>query len=152
MGETPPDYLVAAGLGLCKRSLGVGQKDPDSVWAGTYHDEGAFLYEEWDFSHQHHRKAWCVLREHALPAGDLDFQRASLAKYGKLIKSIRRTFEVLRGADKAFKRQPHGEDIDALVETHAGRAMTQLLFLRQHKDERRRRPGPLPQGAGTDDR
>ena len=152
MGETPPDYLVAAGPGLCKRSLGGGQKDPDSVWAGTYHDEGAFLYEEWDFSHQHHRKAWCVLREPALPAGDLDFQRASLAKYGELIKSICRTFEVLRGADKTFKRQPHGEDIDALVETHAGRAMTQLLFLRQHKDERRRRPGPLPQGAGTDDR
>ena len=142
LGEIPPDYLVAAGPGLYRRSLGGADKDPDSVWAGTYHEDGAFLYDEWDFSRRHHRKAWCVLREHELPAGDLDFHHATLAKHGGLIKSIRRTFEVLRGEDKTLRRQPHGEDIDidALVEAHAdmraGREMTQRLFLRQHKDER----------------
>ncbi len=31
-------------------------KDVDSVWSGTYHEEGAFIYDEWDHSREHHRK------------------------------------------------------------------------------------------------
>lgn len=142
LGEIPPDYLVAAGPGLYRRRALQQARDADSVWAGTYHEEGAFLYDEWDFSRQHHRKDWCVLREHALPAADLVFHQQTVRKYGGLIKSIRRTFEVLRGEDRTLRRQPHGEDvdIDALVEAQAdmraGHEMTQRLFLRQHKEER----------------
>lgn len=142
LGEIPPEYLVAAGPGLYKRGLGGESRDPDSVWSGTYHEEGAFLYDEWDYSRQHHRKAWCVLREHPLTPADLEPYHHTVRKYGGLIKSLRRTFEVLRGEDRILKRQIDGEDvdIDALVEAygdvHMGLEMSERLFTRLHKDER----------------
>jgi len=37
--------------------------DPDNVWKGTYHEEGAERYNEWDFNRNHYHKNWCVLRE-----------------------------------------------------------------------------------------
>lgn len=142
LGEIPPEYLVAAGPGLYKRGLGGESRDPDSVWSGTYHEEGAFLYDEWDYSRQHHRKGWCVLREHPLAPADLEPYYHTVRKYGGLIKSLRRTFEVLRGEDRILKRQIDGEDvdIDALVEAygdvHMGLEMSERLFTRLHKDER----------------
>ncbi len=140
-GEIPPDFLVAAGPGLYRRRS-LGGRDPDSVWAGTYHEEGAFIYDEWDHSRQHHRKGWCVLREHAVEPVGSGFYGRTLRKYGGLVKSIRRTFEVLRGEDRILKRQPDGEDVDidaivdAYADTHAGLEMSDRLFTRLHKDER----------------
>jgi len=142
LGEIPPEYLVAAGPGLYKRALGVEGKDAESAWAGTYHEEGAFAYDEWDHSRQHHRKGWCILREHEVKPAGLTFYHATLRKYGGLIKSLRRTFEVLRGEDRILKRQPYGEDvdIDALVEAYAdarvGLEMGERLFTRRQQDER----------------
>jgi nitric oxide reductase NorD protein len=142
LGEIPPEYLVAAGPGLSERDASDQDKDPNSVRAGAYHEEGTFLYDEWDCGRRHHRKGWCVLRERPLRPADLTFFQHTLCKYGGLIKSIRRTFEVLRGEDKTLKRQMDGEDldIDALVEAHAdvraGMEMTDRLFLRTHKHER----------------
>ncbi len=142
LGEIPPEYLVAAGPGLYKRGLGSEGKDADSAWAGTYHEEGAFAYDEWDYSRQHHRKGWCVLREHEVKPAGLTFYHATLRKYGGLIKSLRRTFEVLRGEDRILKRQPYGEDvdIDALVEAYAdarvGLEMGERLFTRRRQDDR----------------
>ncbi|MBK1632218.1 hypothetical protein CKO31_16025 [Thiohalocapsa halophila] len=144
LGEIPPDYLLASaqGAGPRKHDSGRVADNPDAARNGADHAEGALLYDEWDCGRRHYRKAWCALRERALPVGDLVFYRTTLDKHGGLIKSIRRTFELLRGEDKTLRRQPHGEDIDidALVEAHAdahaGREMTQRLFLRQHKSER----------------
>ncbi len=141
-GEIPPEYLVAAGPGLYRRAAADAGCDPDAVWAGTYHEEGAFLYDEWDHERRHHRKGWCVLREHAVPPAPLDDYHRTLAKYRGLIKSIRRTFEVLRGEERIARRQPHGEDvdIDALVDAYAdcraGLEQTDRLFTRLHRDER----------------
>jgi nitric oxide reductase NorD protein len=141
-GEIPPEFLVAAGPGLYKRGLGGSDKDADSVWAGTYHEEGAFIYDEWDHSRQHHRKGWCVLREHEVRPDDPEFYGRTLRKHGGLIKSIRRTFEVLRGEDRIVKRQSFGEDVDidalvdAYADVHAGLEMSDRLFTRLHKDER----------------
>jgi nitric oxide reductase NorD protein len=142
LGEIPPEYLVAAGPGLYKRGLGLEGKDADSAWAGTYHEEGAFAYDEWDHSRQHHRKGWCILREHEVKPAGPTFYHATLRKYGGLIKSLRRTFEVLRGEDRILKRQPYGEDvdIDALVEAYAdarvGLEMGERLFTRRQQDDR----------------
>ena len=142
LGEIPPEYLVAAGPGLYKRSLGGYGRDPESVWSGTYHEEGAFLYDEWDHSRQHYRKDWCVLREHPIQPGDLGFYRDTLAKHAGLAKSIRRTFEVLRGEDRTLRRQEQGEDldldalVDAFADAQAGLEPTDRLFARRHRDER----------------
>ena len=137
-GEIPPEYLVAAGPGLYKR----GAVSPDRQETKVQGREGVFLYDEWDHSRQHHRKDWCLLREHPVQPTDLGFYVRTLKKYGGLIKSLRRTFEVLRGEDQLLKKQADGEDvdIDALVEAygdvHRGLEMSERLFTRMHRNER----------------
>jgi nitric oxide reductase NorD protein len=143
LGEIPPEYLTPAGEGeYDPQLLEQPTLNPDDVWAGTYHEEGAFLYNEWDMQRQAHKKNWCVLREIDVPSGDIDFYRDTMAKYAGFIHSLRRTFEILRGEDRLLKRQTDGEDIDidALVEAwgdvHVGLEMTDRLFTRMHKEER----------------
>jgi nitric oxide reductase NorD protein len=141
--QVPEDYLVPAGPGEYDASLLQDEtQDPDDVWAGTYHEEGAFLYDEWDFGRHHYRKNWCVLREVDMQLDESDFYACTVRKYKGHIKSLHRTFEVLRGEDKLLRRQMDGEDVDldAFVESwadvHSGLEMTDRLFTRMHKDER----------------
>jgi len=141
--QVPEDYLVPAGPGEYDAALLLDESlDPDDVWAGTYHEEGAFLYDEWDFGRHHYRKNWCVLREVDPQLDDADFYARTVRKYKGHIKSLHRTFEVLRGEDKMLRRQIDGEDVDldAFVETwadmHSGLEMSDRLFTRMHKDER----------------
>ncbi|MBT5230565.1 MAG: nitric oxide reductase activation protein [Methylococcales bacterium] len=141
LGDIPPEYLEAAGPGAYPAEL-LEKEDPANVWTGTYHEEGAFIYNEWDFQRRHYKKNWCALRElEVTPVYD-DFVQKTLNKHHGLIISLRKTFEALRGEDKNLKRQPDGEtiDIDALVEAYAdkelGMEMTQNLFVRRHKVDR----------------
>jgi len=143
LGEIPPEYLTPAGEGEYDATFFQEQSlNPEDVWAGTYHEEGAFLYNEWDTARQAHKKNWCVLREMEVPVGDTAFYRATLGKYAGFLHSLRRTFEILRGEDRLLKRQSDGDDIDidALVEAwgdvHVGLEMTDRLFTRMHKEER----------------
>ena len=62
LGDIPDDYLTPAGAGG-ERENRHADNDPADVWKGIYHEEGAFLYNEWDHRRQHYRKHWCVLRE-----------------------------------------------------------------------------------------
>lgn len=64
MGENPDDYLIPPGPGEHElRKDDEQMLDPDEVWQGSYHEEGVYLYKEWDFNRQRHRKSWCVLLE-----------------------------------------------------------------------------------------
>jgi len=142
-GEIPPEYLVPAGDGDYDLSQFEEQaKDPNEVWQGTYHEEGATLYPEWDHRRQHYRKNWCVMREkNVTPVYD-DFVPQTLDKHSGLIKHLRRTFEAMRDEDRLLKRQVEGDevDIDALVEALAdardGSEMTDRLLMRMHRTER----------------
>ena len=143
LGEIPPEYLTPAGEGEYDPALVQEQGlNPEDVWAGTYHEEGAFLYNEWDNARQAHKKNWCVLREIDVPRGDTAFYRATMGKYAGYVRSLRRTFEILRGEDRLLKRQSDGGDvdIDALVEAwgdvHMGLEMTDRVFTRMHKEDR----------------
>jgi len=143
LGEIPDDYLVPAGDGEYDPDLFVDKKiDPDDVWKGTYHEEGAFLYNEWDYRRQHYRKNWCAVRELEVSPLEDDFVTDTLHKYQGLIKHLRKTFEAMRDEDRMLKRQVHGDgvDIDALVEALAdakdGSEMSDRLFLRKHRTER----------------
>jgi len=141
LGEIPEDYLYAAGDGAYLAEA-VGQQNVADVWKGTYHEEGAFLYNEWDYERQNYRKNWAVLRELEVSPSDDGFVRDTLQKYRGLTAHLRRTFEALRGEDKLLKKQPYGDnvDIDALVEAWAdttmGMEMTERLFTKMHKLER----------------
>jgi len=140
LGQIPEDYLVAAGDGGYRKAT--QEKRPEDVWKGTYHEEGAFLYHEWDHRRQHYRKHWCVLREMDAHAIDEPFVAQTRQKYAPLIAQLRKTFEALRGEEKMLKKQANGDnvDFDALVEAwvdmHTGREMSDRLYTRLHKIER----------------
>jgi len=145
LGEIPPEYLVAAGPGSYHASLLAQQKDDDAedVWKGTYHEKGAYLYDEWDCTRHAHRKNWCALREREInPDYNTKFVAKTLHKYRGHIKSLRRTFEALRDEHKILKKQPDGEnlDIDALVEaiadTRSGMEMTSRIYRKAMRAER----------------
>jgi nitric oxide reductase NorD protein len=141
--DIPEEYLQPAGEGEYDLSLLEDESlDPDDVWGGVYHEEGAFFYDEWDFGRQHYRRNWCVLRELNMQGGDRAFYSQTKDKYRGLIHSLHRTFEVLRGEDKMLRRQPYGDDVDidafveALADMQSGMEMTDRVFTRMHKDER----------------
>jgi len=143
LGEIPDEYLLPAGPGEYDPVLlGLQQRDPDEVWQGTYHEEGAVLYNEWDYGRQHYRKNWCVMREKPVSPVYDNFVRDTLNKYTGLIKQLRKTFEAMRDEDRLLKRQADGDevDLDALVEALAdardGREMSDRLFTRMHRAER----------------
>lgn len=142
-GEIPPEYLVPAGDGEYDASLlGEQRADPDTVWQGTYHEEGAKFYPEWDMGREHYRKNWCVMREKDVTPVHDDFQRVTLEKHAGLVKHLRRAFEAMRDENRLLKRQAYGDDvdIDALVEAIAdardGSEMSDRLFVRMHRAER----------------
>jgi len=143
LGELPDDYLVPAGPGEYDTSLlNDKELDPDEVWKGTYHEEGAFLYDEWDHRRQHYHKNWCAVREKIVPPLYDGFAAKTLAKYSGLIKRLRKTFEAMRDEDRLLKRQVYGDDVDidalveALADAYDGREMTEHLFTRTHRMER----------------
>ncbi len=143
LGEIPDEYLVPAGPGEYDPSLYQEQPpDPEAVWQGTYHEIGATFYNEWDHGRQHYRKGWCVMREKdVVPVHD-GFVAATLARYGGLVKHLRRSFEALRDEERLLKRQTFGDDIDidalveALADARDGREMSNQLFTRLHRVER----------------
>ncbi|MDH5783991.1 MAG: VWA domain-containing protein [Chromatiales bacterium] len=142
-GEIPPDYLVPAGAGdYDPKLLGELEQDPDAVWQGTYHEEGATLYDEWDHGRQHYRKGWCAVREKPVAEVKDDFVDRTRAKYHAQIKQLRKSFEAMRDEDRLLKRQSDGDevDLDALVEALAdsqdGSEMSSRLFTRMHRSDR----------------
>ncbi|MCW9025043.1 MAG: VWA domain-containing protein [Gammaproteobacteria bacterium] len=143
LDDIPAEYLEAAGPGEYDPELfKPKEEDPDDVWKGTYHEEGAFLYNEWDYRRQHYRKNWCAMREKSVTPVYDSFVSDTLNKYSGLIKHLRKTFEAMRDENRVLKRQTDGEevDIDALVEALTdscdGSEMTDRLYTRMHKSER----------------
>ncbi|MCU7843587.1 MAG: VWA domain-containing protein [Candidatus Thiodiazotropha sp. (ex Monitilora ramsayi)] len=143
LGDVPPEYLVPAGPG--EYNLDAGKKrilDPEDVWGGTYHEEGAFFYNEWDYRRKHYRKNWCVMREMSVKPVHDGFADRVLVKYRRLLAHLRKVFEAMRDEDRLLKRQVHGDgvDIDAFVEAwsdvHTGLEMSDRLFTRMHREER----------------
>ncbi|OGI37371.1 MAG: hypothetical protein A2140_03060 [Candidatus Muproteobacteria bacterium RBG_16_62_13] len=140
LGAIPEEYLVAAGDGGYRREN--TEKRPEDVWKGTYHEEGAFLYNEWDYTRAHYRKDWCVLRELDVHPQHEPFVARTLNKYAGVLAGLRKTFEALRGEDRLLKKQTSGGDIDfdALVEARAdmlqGIELSERLFIKRHKLER----------------
>ncbi|MCU7920486.1 MAG: nitric oxide reductase activation protein [Candidatus Thiodiazotropha sp. (ex Epidulcina cf. delphinae)] len=143
LGDIPNDYLVPAGAGEYDlRDVEEKILKPEDVWSGAYHEDGAFLYREWDYRRKHYRKNWCVVREMPIKETDDGFVSQVMEKYRRLLGNLRKTFEAMRDEDRLLKRQVYGDgvDIDAFVETwadaHAGLEMTDRLFTRMHRDER----------------
>jgi nitric oxide reductase NorD protein len=140
LGQIPEDYLVAAGDGGYRREN--TDRNPDDVWQGTYHEEGAHIYQEWDYRRQHYRKHWCALREIDVHPVDDPFVARTRVKYAPLIAQLRKSFEALRGEERLLKKQQNGDniDFDALVEAYAdmqhGMELSERVLTKLHKQER----------------
>lgn len=141
LGEIPDDYLVAARDGGYDAGANEEKKAAD-VWKGIYHEESAFIYNEWDFKRKHYRKNWCVLREIDVHPSNEPFVSETLARHRGLVVQLRRTFEALRGEDKTLKKQKYGDsvDFDAVVEgftdMRCGMELPDRLFTKLNKIER----------------
>lgn len=139
LGEIPDDYLVPAGADEYRPD---SKKPAEDVWEGARHEDGAYLYNEWDYRRQHYRKDWCVLREIDVHPKEGTFIEDTLDRYAGLVAELRRTFEILRGQDRLLKKQKYGDDIDldavveAFADARAGREMTDRLLTKLHKTER----------------
>lgn len=139
-GALPPEYLHPAGDATFDPNR-VSRKAQE-VWSGTYHEEGAFHYDEWDAPRLNYRKGWTVLREMEAKAGDPQFVPATLEKYRPLLSQLRKSFERLRSADLLLKRQQSGDnlDVDAVVEAMAdhqqGAEMSDRLYLQHRREDR----------------
>ncbi|MEN8178475.1 MAG: nitric oxide reductase activation protein [Pseudomonadota bacterium] len=143
LGEIPEEYLVPAGAGEYNlEDYEEKMLDPEQVWSGTYHEEGAFLYQEWDFRRKHYRKNWCVVREVPIKPVYDGFVDQVIIKHKRLIMHLRKSFEAMRNEDHLLKRQVFGDgiDIDAFVEAwadvHTGLEMSDRLFTRMHREDR----------------
>ena len=138
LDHIPDDYLTTFGDNYQRET----QEKIEDARKGTYPEDGAHLYPEWDFRRQHYRKQWCALREIDVHPVDEPFVAQTRRKYSGLIRSLRKTFEALRGEEKMLKRQANGDnvDFDAFVEAwadmHTGREMSERLFTKLHKQER----------------
>ena len=143
LGEIPDDYLQPAGPGEYDPALlQDGSRDAEDVWHGSYHEEGAWLYDEWDFQRSHYRRNWCAMRERQITPVYDRFVENTLEKHHGLIKHLRKTFEALRHENRLLKRQREGDDVDldalveALSEIHLGYEMSDRLLTRVQRDER----------------
>jgi len=141
-GDIPPEALVIGGSGEYSAELKSQKQDPDQVWQGTYHENGAEHYDEWDYARNHYRKNWCVMREKTVEPVYDDFVAQTQQKYAGLSQHLHRTFEAMRDEDKLLKRQAQGDeiDIDALVEALAdsqqGIEMSERVYTQMHRHER----------------
>ncbi len=143
LGEIPDEYLVPAGPGeYPPRLFREERPDPDEVWQGTYHEEGAHIYNEWDFRRQHYHKKWCVVREKEVTPVYDDFVKGVLEKHHGQVRHLRKTFEAMREEERILRRQPHGDDVDidalveALADAKSGCEMSARLFTRMHRNDR----------------
>ncbi|MFK5892957.1 MAG: nitric oxide reductase activation protein, partial [Pseudomonadota bacterium] len=140
MGNLPPEYLQAAGPGAYHPKK--AEEEKSSVWGGTYHENDAFFYDEWDLLRKGYKKNWCVVREMGVTPVYDNFVADTLQKHRGLVKSIRRTFEALRGEEKLLKKQLQGDDIDidavvdGFTDMQAGMEMPDRLFTQMQKNER----------------
>jgi nitric oxide reductase NorD protein len=139
LGEIPQDYLRPAGDGGHR----AGGGEPGEAEAGEDGaDDGARLYDEWDFRRQHYRRRWCVLRERDVQPGDPSFAPRTLERYRAQLRALRRSFEALRGEDKRLRGEPYGDDIDldalvrARAELAAGGELSGRTFVRRARHER----------------
>ncbi len=137
-GAVPQEYLQAAGYGRYRSAAAL--RPEDGPRAGG--EEGACVYDEWDYVRQHYRKDWCVLRSRNVHPQWDGFAAQTLAKHRGLLKHLYRTFEALRGEDRSLRRQPFGDDIDidavvdSFVDQCVGLEASDRLFKRKSREER----------------
>lgn len=141
-GSIPKNYLLFPDGGKGFETGDDTQATSKTALATLAAEKTVFLYPEWDYRRQHYYKNWCVLREVEVPLQSEQFVTDTLQRYRGLLKTLRRTFEILRGGNQRLKKQPFGEDVDidaliaAYADAHSGLEMSQHVFTKIHQTAR----------------
>ena len=147
LGSIPASYLVVSQemSGHYFKPLAC-QPDPEQAqgtpFAFCEEGEGVHALDEWDYRRQGYRKRWALLRESVPAPGDPRFAEETLARYGGMVRQIKRKFERIRLEPMLLRRQKEGDevDLDAAVEAyndrHAGISPSEGLYLLRSRRER----------------
>ncbi len=101
-----------------------------------------FQYNEWDYRKKSYRENYATLTETTAEDSDRGFSDNVLKERSKLIKDLRRQFEILNPELRPLKRQIDGGDIDidavvaSICERRAGRGFEDRLYIRDVRAER----------------
>jgi len=146
LGEVPADYLQSIGRRLYDAGHHSETITPAYATGGLDGADKLVRLPEWDHTRQRFRADYCVLREYTITpqcdADGADFVAETRRKYHNLLKSIRRSFEVLLGAERLERRQPDGDDIDldalvqARVDASQGEEMNAAVYTRLRHNAR----------------
>ena len=147
LGEVPEDWLEPTAASEISETLPSGQEtniDVDGSFPENAADNlNAFLYDEWDYVRNTHRKRWCLLREREVePAPDSGFVDETLSKYRGQVKTLQRSFESLREQYRILRKQPDGDSLDfeALVEAftdaRSGMEMSSRIYRKSRRIQR----------------
>ncbi len=140
-GDIPDQYMdgLARVPYVSDREADLGDEGFDLIENDS---SDAIRYREWDYLRQRYREGYCLMNELDVPPVNDNFVEVTREKYRGLLKSIKKTFEVVLGESKLLRRQSHGDDIDidALVEAQAdfasGQEMSECVYTRYRNRER----------------
>lgn len=133
LGTIPDDYLARRHEAL---------SPPEDVAPADMPEGERFVYDEWDCFRKHYRKAWCTVRELDVEPASDECARELLAPHANRIRSLKRSFELMRDEPRILRKQPEGDalDFEAFVEAYAdasrGAELSPLVFTRRHRTER----------------
>jgi nitric oxide reductase NorD protein len=142
LGAIPGHYLAITSDMSGHYFRSVCQMPEGTGFVLSEEDETTLALDEWDYRRQGYRKRWALLREVDVEAGDLDFARETLERYGGMTQQIRRQFERIRMDQTRLKRQKDGDnvDLDAAVEAfadqRAGLSPSERVFVRLSRNKR----------------
>jgi len=109
--------------------------------AGT--GDGAFVYDEWDYTISDYRHAWCRLAEIPLASDTGEFFQRTLATHADLLPEVRRQFQQIRPERyRIVHALEDGEEfdlnavIDARADRRAGHAPSPKLYQARQREER----------------
>ncbi len=142
LGAIPGHYLAVTSDMSGHYFRSVCQMPEGTGFVLSEEDETTHALDEWDYRRQGYRKRWALLREVDVEAGNLDFARETLVRYGGMTQQIKRQFERIRMDQALLKRQKDGDnvDLDAAVEAftdqRAGLSPSERVFVRLSRNKR----------------
>jgi nitric oxide reductase NorD protein len=142
LGSIPSSYLAVADdmSGHFFRPISQTAAGMSNVLSEN--SDGIHVYDEWDYRRKGYRKRWALLRETEVSEGGKAFSDDVLARYGGMIRRIRRHFERIRLDDVLLRRQREGDNVDldaaieAFADKRAGVHPSDSLFVRLRRDKR----------------
>jgi len=103
----------------------------------------AFSYDEWDRDLMDHRLGWCRVVEKKIKQGDRNFVELTRSRYGGVISSIRRQFQLMKPENLAkIHKEIDGEEfdlnavIDYVIDRRADGMQSDRLYTKRLRRQR----------------